>query len=194
MIKISNRVEITPTFVKLIKQFYLRRYQSALERSRYQNEDPGELERCRRIVQDPAYFDMELTRLKTLNYHRFDADGDTMIAYTLPIQIFEKSNTRGECGKYLLGEYKVMFDVSKKIVPDNIRMIPMRQPDTEDRHPHHRAQYTCWGSFGGLISMTCSTGDIPEVFRTLSIFLSTYNAASPLVHIHSIPFATRTAL
>jgi hypothetical protein len=67
------------------------------------------------------------------------------------------------------------------------------------RHLHHYAYFshreskisnpltynprTCWGNFGSMVSSIMGDGDLPELFRTLYLYVTIQNPDSPLVQL-----------
>ena len=62
----------------------------------------------------------------------------------------------------------------------------------DDVHPLDRSIYTCWGSFSAPIAVQLNALDVPELFRTLQIYLSRYDPHSPLRYIDELDFDSRT--
>jgi hypothetical protein len=107
---------------------------------------------------------------------------------------------------YHLGVYQVYVstDAILRGNLDDIHMVPLKSPRTENRFPHHRCApienrhpldfttRTCWGNFGSTIKPFASDADIPELFRGLYVYLSRYNAGSPLISIERLGWDTET--
>lgn len=134
----------------------------------------------------------EFTKLRALPYSSFTAaqhnDQLYLIGETHPVII----KHRGE--NYHLGVYRVCVGTDA-ILQGNlnkIHMIPLKAPRARRRFMHHNATgdddmhpldfrtNTCWGSFGSTIKPYAIDADIPELFRGLQIYLSRYDAGSPL--------------
>jgi hypothetical protein len=107
-------------------------------------------------------------------------------------------------GKWNMGPYKAMIPFSKLIKSKqqgDWQFIPVSQPpDYYYRHPHHHAGYgstwmhsaTCWGGFNQIIPSLCKMADVPELFRTIYIYLGRYDGSSVLTaHLSqgNFPFA-----
>ena len=143
--------------------------------------------------------DFEKTRLRILPYTNFSAleyGGTTWLTgKTVPVIIKENGVD------YQMGPYKVCVPLStfENGNLNGIHFIPMKMPLSYNRHPHHHAEYpstgtraishplanyprTCWGNYGAILSAIINDGDIPEMFRQFYIYLTRYNAASPLIH------------
>lgn len=115
-------------------------------------------------------------------------------------------------GSYDIGPYSIYISFSALIHGnlDLIHFIPdsnleWRTRDGHEsfvhyRHLHHYAFYhpshdghrignpltyetqTCWGNFGAIMSMNLEAGDLPEIFRSLYLFVTIQNVDSPLVN------------
>jgi len=146
----------------------------------------------------------EITKLRSLSYARFTAirhDGQAyLMGETTPIVI---QHARED---YHLGVYQV-FVATGAILQGNlnqIHMIPLKAPKTNNRFMHHLAYEndsehpldyrtnTCWGNFGSTIKPYAEDADIPELFRGLYVYLARYNAGSPLRRIESLGWDTET--
>jgi len=134
----------------------------------------------------------EYTKLRALPYSAFTAVQHGSQSYlagdTHPIIIRHQSQD------YHLGVYRVFVGVAA-IVDGNlnkIHMVPLKAPHATRRFMHHNATgdddmhpldfrtNTCWGTFGSTIKPYALDADIPELFRGLQIYLSRYDAGSPL--------------
>ena len=146
----------------------------------------------------------EITKLRGLPFSLFTAYSFRETLYlmgqTHPIIIHH----RGEV--YDLGPYEI--HISTEVILNGnlnkIHMIPKKAPLVSDRFMHHTAYpqgetyplayktNTCWGDFGSTINSFVVDADIPELFRGLQVYLSRYNAASPLKSIERLSWDTRT--
>ncbi len=45
---------------------------------------------------------------------------------------------------------------------------------------------TCWGNFGSMVSAIMNDGDLPELYRTLYLYVSIQNPNSPLVQLENL--------
>lgn len=133
----------------------------------------------------------EITKLRSLQYTDFRAVQHEATPYlmgeTKPIIInYQKED-------YHLGPYRVYVPVGMILQNDlkSVHMIPLKAPMTNNRYMHHlaggdgehplaRSPRTCWGNFGSAITSYTADADIAELFRGLHLFLSRYNAGSPL--------------
>lgn len=114
-------------------------------------------------------------------------------------------------GQYDIGSYSIYVPISALIHGNlqPIHFIPEgslawreqtgREAYFDNRHLHHYAFYaphhtgqkignpltyetrTCWGNFGAILSMNMEAGDLPEIFRSLYLFVTIQNVDSPLV-------------
>ena len=152
--------------------------------------------------------DYEKTRLRILPFTHFSAldyGGQFwMIGQTHPI-IIKATETDYETRKaftmdYHLGPYKVCipFATFNRRGIDGVHFVPLKNPLCYNRHPHHHANWrdyndqtinhplennpsTCWGNYGSLLAALVADGDIPELFRQFYVYLTRYNASSPLI-------------
>ena len=153
----------------------------------------------------------EKTRLRSLPYARFtvvERNGERYGAgVTKPILI---TMPEGEmhAGTWHLGPYAVYvpFSAIEEQNAGRFHFIPLKNPKANNRFPHHycekrydddvhpldRSIYTCWGSFSAPIAVQLDALDVPELFRTLQIYLSRYDPHSPLRYIDELDFDTRS--
>ena len=119
-------------------------------------------------------------------------------------------------GQYDIGVYSIYVPLSALIHGNlhTIHFIPegslaWREQSGQEayfdhRHLHHYAFYaphhpgqrignpltyetrTCWGNFGAILSMNIEAGDLPEIFRSLYLFVTIQNVDSPLVDWHNL--------
>jgi hypothetical protein len=91
---------------------------------------------------------------------------------------------------YDLGVYRVMIPLGG--ATGDIHWIPLRDPVTELRHPHHvfrsysREAATCWGSYQDYVVRLVSDGEFIPLLRLCSKFAHDYNQNSPLTHVGTI--------
>jgi hypothetical protein len=129
---------------------------------------------------------------------------------TLIVEIPKSRRRRSlEPGPYDIGSYGIYLPYDDLLVNrlENVHFLPDKNrgwerakaevPYFHARHLHHYGKYypgegnisnpltftssTCWGNFGGIISLTMEAGDLPELFRSLYLFLHIQNINSPLV-------------
>jgi hypothetical protein len=111
-----------------------------------------------------------------------------LIAQTVPL-IFRDGSY-----EYDLGNYLIMIPLGGDI--KGMHWVPMRDPHTERRHPHHqwvREGYfnTCLGTYHEYVERSLDMGDIVGLTRFMAQYIQTYNPSSPLVHLQTIPHARR---
>ena len=141
-----------------------------------------------------------------------------LVGITKPITITETTpavtrrghivHPAGDVYSYYLGSYAIYLPthdlVSNQV--DHFHFIPMKCPNSlarhfhhtaierwartnnEDTHPLDMAVKTCWGGFGPSVNSLVSICDIPELFRTLQIYLSRHDPSSPLVRPEEFDF------
>jgi hypothetical protein len=160
--------------------------------------------------------DYEKTRLRILPYTHYSAlnyGGQLWLTgrtHPVIIEAAERDpETRMSTTRpYHMGPYKVCVPLSafEHGSLDNVHFIPLKNPKSYNRHPHHHAEYhyegdyqnrviaaeithplqdkprTCWGNYGSILLAIINDGDIPELFRQFYIYLTRYNSASPLIH------------
>jgi hypothetical protein len=117
------------------------------------------------------------------------------------------NTSKPETLPYHLGPYKVCIPMAtfNRRGIDGVHFVPLKNPLSYNRHPHHHANFhsegnypnnvrfdkivhplqdapsTCWGNYGALFAALVADGDIPELFRQFYIYLTRYNAGSPLI-------------
>ncbi len=80
--------------------------------------------------------------------------------------------------------------------------IPVRDPLTWDRHPHHRIRQqlidpsqmevsTCLGGFADSVPMALAIGDVNTVLKFMVNYVQSWNPDSVLRHMNQIPHARR---
>ncbi|WP_119071571.1 hypothetical protein [Aggregatilinea lenta] len=88
------------------------------------------------------------------------------------------------------GQYRIMIPLGGAV--GDVHWVPMRQPDTLSRHPHHHlgggVPRTCWGTFAGYVTSLVANGEFVPMIRLCGQFCHVYNPGSPLIHLSSIPF------
>jgi len=107
---------------------------------------------------------------------------------------------------YSLGEYMIYFPTSdlESRVMANPHFIPVRNPYTRNRHPHHLAyansscdsptcyqSSTCFGSFAGILTSALSSGRLTDFLISIWTFLNIYNPGSPLTRLSNLSHAVR---
>jgi hypothetical protein len=158
------------------------------------------------LLNDPAAFDMELTRLRNLPYSDFSVvtvpahqDSDTwpshhpyretvyLVGVTRPIVCDGRKE-----GRFDIGPYRVCLPLSRVCAVggmNELHFIPLRDERAGSRFFHHTARphsklmpeqfpaSTCWGSFSNVPSIV---GDkfVFEIFRVLYDYLTRYDAHS----------------
>ncbi len=153
----------------------------------------------------------EKTRLRSLPYSRFtvvERNGERYgVGITKPITIVMPEGEL-HAGTWHLGPYAVYvpFSAVENQNAGEFHFIPIKNPKANNRFPHHyceshydedthpldRRVYTCWGSFSSTITTLLDALDVPELFRTLQIYLSRYDPHSPLRYIDELDFDTRS--
>ena len=219
MLKIRKRAPVNEQFIDLMFHIYRRWLEQEMEnantypggRQAYLRNNPFRFTRVSNLLRGGdgdgrAGKTYEITRLRALPYTDFKAVqyewARYLVGETLPIIIHHHN-----CD-YHLGPYRV-YVAETAILNNNlnhIHMVPMKDPSVEHRFMHHTAYNrsgegahplsystsTCWGDFGSAIKSYAADADVPELFRGLYLYLSRYNAGSPLTHIENIPFDTET--
>ena len=133
------------------------------------------------------------TSLRCLPYSGFDVVDDFFVGRTLPITMVSNAMKNYDAGEYLV--FVRTEDFLGGMV--KVGLIPVKDPKTYARTPHHYATdtprsinpwlwpvSTCLGGFGSLLANTYQYFNLPEMFRAWHMYLSRYNEASPLVRIH----------
>jgi hypothetical protein len=147
-------------------------------------------------------FQYELTRLRRMPFSEFyvvmDVDPNNeypeipwLVGRTRHITARDYRAPHPILGE--LGCYDVCIPSNAMRHPDlsHIHLIPLRNPNAENRHYHHagypgtgptpRSLHTgnCWGSYSGVIKGLMDDPDIPELFRQLHNHLCTYGDQPP---------------
>ncbi len=152
----------------------------------------------------------EITRLRALEYTKFTAvnhEGKNyLVGITKPIETHEGSR------HYYLGSYAVYLGAEDLVnnQEGKFHFIPTKCPTSVTRHFHHTASgrwvrsdnkgrhpldmeaKTCWGTFGPTVNSLVSICDLPELFRTIYIYLGRYNPGSPLIRADDMDFDITT--
>ena len=151
---------------------------------------------------------LPFTRFSALDY----GDQFWLIGQTNPVTITaaetDHNTHKPFTIDYRLGPYKVCVPMTtfNRHGIDDVHFVPLKNPLAYNRHPHHHANLhtqgdypdkiwldhivhplqdkpgTCWGNYGSLLAALVADGDIPELFRQFYVYLTRYNAGSPLIH------------
>jgi hypothetical protein len=164
---------------------------------------------------DPAAIDTMKTALRALPYTEYavkehnrteydwDARQDVVVHGTYLYGLSQDVTIPSAGKKFGMGPYQVWVPVTAfaKNGHKDYQFIPNLAPTSYYRTPHHHAggasnpfnSGTCWGGFGGIVKSMTAEGDVPELFRSIYIYLSRYDAGSPLggahLNTHYFPFA-----
>lgn len=147
-----------------------------------------------------------VTRLRRLNYSLFTAVRNGRDIYLKAVT--KEIETTYRSNKVSIGSYSIYVPLEGLLTGDlnSFHFIPDRHPIagegqvTHQRHLHHYAfvrmetrqnpltytNRTCWGDFGAMLANILGDGDIPELYRTLYLFLFVQNASSPLVDFREL--------
>jgi len=99
-----------------------------------------------------------------------------------------------------LGPYIIMLPLGGQT--GEMHWIPMREPTTHNRHPHHRIKpsivnrdqlevSTCLGGFADSVAMALQIGDINTVLKFMTDYVKSWNPDSVLRHMEELPHARR---
>lgn len=204
------RAEVTPDFVNAmieIAKGRIARFAQDLEYATPRMKDRMRAEKAPIVarlsqLRTADGRDMEVTRLRSLPYTKFELVTHKDIAYlaahTQPIRLVEWRGNKASTNQWDLGVYTIYTRVEhlKLGSAEGTHFVPNEDPMTLERHPHHRAYNnvrdarhpldyspsTCWGSYGAIVSSCAVNGDIVELFRSLYSYVTRYNPGSPLVH------------
>jgi hypothetical protein len=172
--------------------------------------------KVQKYLKDPAAFDYQLTRLRSLPYTNFkvvrqpdwnNCGVTYLVGTTKDIIMIDAMDY-----KWKLGQYDVYIPLPsfKRGSIEEMHFIPLREPLCQNRHPHHygsakdideddieyptqRSPQTCWGNFGQIVTACTRSLDVAELFRSLAFYVERYNWDSPLVNggLRSISFKER---
>lgn len=209
-IRIAERAKITQEFrdavvtlcVERLKQ--IRQDMAAkdgIQLSLFKKSMGPTIVRLGKLAKDPASgMDMILTRLRGLPYTTFEVmsynsanpDVQFLVGTTKDVEI------RYGATIYNMGPYSVRIPFSNivgtynrkapRLPGESWHFIPLKADERQHgdyRHPHHYGKWptsaqTCWGDFNPLIFSLTQAADIPELFRTIYIYLTRYDAHSVL--------------
>lgn len=154
--------------------------------------------RLKGFCTNPKLFDQEITKLHLLPYEKFFTktyQGRVwMMGLTRPVVLTDGLKQWQGPQYYLC----VPEDVDKRESKYAFHFLPKGAEHKRYRHPHHRVNvgdslddnctgnplgneaWTCWGSFGTIVQTCVQAGDLVELFRTLSIYISRVDFSSPL--------------
>jgi len=217
---VAPSMEITPDFVPAMIQAYMgwMTLQSEVAAGgaskRTMEKHAVTIGRLMPIVkkQSPSLrsgLDYEVTRLRGLKFVKFELfqheDRQYLAGTTSHITITEWSNRKRIMGE--LGAYWIAIPLNIFVAPDlgKIHMIPMRNPQARDRHPHHytrsyeqrsvrepahpldRETGNCFGDYSGTLTGLLAEPDLPGLFQQLYGHLSTYGNSPPR-HMDALDF------
>lgn len=168
-----------------------------------QKDNTLKIVRLLKLVNDPSVFDAEITKIRSLDYSFFDVaeyDSKIFLYGKTKTVIIHENNGRS----WDMGEYGIYVPLDKMlgsggghgIERGEWHFVPFRDPKTRDRTPHHTGgsrdshplsvqSSTCWGSFGHTIPSILADGDISELYRALSLYITRYDPGSPLTHFRN---------
>jgi len=116
--------------------------------------------------------------------------GTYLIAETTPVVIEHKGTDTTET--YDLGPYILMVPAFQAYVED-IHWVPIWNPETRDRHPHHYVSggtaNTCLGTFAPYVISCLQEVRPVELLHLSAKFVHIYNQGSPLVPLYDISHA-----
>jgi hypothetical protein len=180
-------------------------YKTGLQLTYYKRDMGPNIVRLGKLAKNPdGELDMIITRLRGLPYEAFE----TICHSAIHPEVMFLSGTTKEIEIrfkneiYHMGKYLVRIPFSKIIGtanrPGGVRVEPVAgdawhfiplnnlyNSNSSYRTPHHYGVWpeyssTCWGEFSPMINDLTRSADIPELFRTISIYLSRYDSHSPL--------------
>ncbi len=212
MIKIANqRATVSPEFILVSKDTArgkIARFKEYLTtvnphmKEHVLNDSKGLLMNAGKMVRSPEVWDNIVTRLRCLEYTEFNVVEASYRTYNhdnFTGLLLHGRTKNVVINQWLLGPYDVYIPVADILANrfDSFHFIPVKAPNTWDRHVHHTASdtspsplrmrpYTCWGGFNGIISAVLYDFDLVEIFRNIWIYLNRYDASSPLRHIGEI--------
>jgi hypothetical protein len=159
------------------------------------------LSRLKGICTNPKLFDQELAKLHLLPYEKFvtkEYQGRVwMMGLTRPV-ILTDGLKRWQGPRYWIC---IPDDVDRRESKYAFHFLPQGFENLKFRHPHHKendtdiwdndhplpgnplghTSWTCWGSFGTIVQTCVQSGDLVDLYRTLSIYISRVDMGSLLV-------------
>lgn len=203
MIKVKPRARVSEEFLSLYREVANARLREIFKKLRalkparqadYLKQYRISIGRLKDIIAEEQVpgkgMDLEITRFRAMPYISFGVERDSqretyLVGHTTDVLM----NNRWEAGQYKLAvPYKAALNGNL----GDVQMIPLKDPFTYGRHPHHTAAFrgetnpldmscgTCWGSFGTTIMHASNESNLTELFRLLRIFLDRYDPHSPL--------------
>jgi len=223
MIKLPTvkRAEITEEFARTWRELNKRLYYrlknevdtapSYAHKTVEQAKKP-QMVRLYRLLTDRYVLDLEMTKLRTLEYARFDTMAsrggiEYLYCTTNPVIAQAAPSVRYDIGAYIVAV--PVEDVVRGSV-NRIQFFPEANPNIYNRHMHHYAPtpryyqdispsaaftgdpldvtpMTCWGNFPGIVTSCMQDGDVVELLRTLYLFVSRIDPGSPLRRANFLP-------
>ena len=198
MIKVKERASITDLFMTTAKQ--LAAEQAGYIRNSIQSSpryaDRIRKENSQKILNIQAVLDEDRfrTSLRCLPYTSFAVVDDCLVGRTDPITITDGRRKQFSAGEYLVFVKKEWLLCGAA----RVHLIPVLEPRTEWRTPHHVVsssntgnpwtwrENTCLGSFASMLSALYNEFNLVEIFRTWHLYLSRYDEHSPLCRIERI--------
>ena len=199
MVKIVKRTEVTEDFKTAMISSYMQWLKLVNNGDSYDRSAKSQsIARLLPIVkkespEQRSGYDYEVTRLRSTEYTEFfmgkHEDKWFMCGTTPHITIKDYRGSHKTVGE--LGRYNVYIPVSIFADPalKRIHMIPLRNPNASNRHPHHYVMGTghpldrptgnCYGSYAGVLTGLLDNPDLPELFRQIMQHLRTYGDRPP---------------
>ncbi len=205
--KILPRALIEPEFVDIYSQFIENSIVAAKEEipmikgETMRRSEEIRIAKLQRVLSGTAgergSLDHEMTRLRRLPIQRYYVE-HTRAEGQYPARVFLAAKTQDillsanykKKHDWNLGEYVIGLPLSN---PTAFDLVPLRDPLTINRHPHHLASLTpgvkhpfnmkkrnCLAGFATIITNMARDGEIAELFMVLHRFLSNWNPGSPL--------------
>jgi hypothetical protein len=151
--------------------------------------DPDAIDQMKTILRSLPYTEYAV-KAHDRTYFNWETNKDERISETYLYGLSKDVVIPFEGQKWDMGPYQVWVPANAffKNGKHEYQFIPNRAPETYRRTPHHHAGYeknpfgsaTCWGTFGEIVTSLTQDGDVPELFRSIYIYLCRYNPHSPL--------------
>lgn len=157
------------------------------------------------VMEKGVGMDYELTRLRNPRFTKIQVVGSEVKIGNKIVKdkiLVAQTNAITVSKKWDLGQYRMYFPYTSLVNRSStgFHFIPLRDPRTYNRHPHHRSHdrvenplvantSNCYGSFGGHVSHALYQGRLVDLLIHHYLFLSVYNPGSPLVRLSNVEHA-----
>jgi len=206
-----KNTEFTQSFVAFLSEYYrsfLVQYDAQMEskmKERWVDVRKHYVAVSNGVIEPGKGLDYELTRMRSPRFTKlYVTQGEIFCSGKKQVKrilCVATDDIHVNGGEISLGEYRIYVPVEPLMERtfSGVHFIPVRDPFTNHRHPHHTAYYdkrpdtpllmaqnTCLGSFSGPISAALEFGRLSDYLVLLYTFLTVYNSGSPLTRLENI--------